>query len=196
MPEVLRPHAMPVPNIPNMLAVPLLNTATFNTVWEDIQRSGELSTPIITEREANATTRSALFTCWGLSDIEPDNHILSPLSDTGLSQIFDINGALWAFELTATTQEPYPTSPPCVHSSVQSPQFVSSSPGYPDIYHRLCNAGASFWAVVSLDIQHCLWSRMSQKLIGCEPTKTLFHEVYCEAVARQTSTSFPWNAGK
>ena len=187
---------MPVPNIPNMPAAPLLDTATFDTVWEDIQRSGELSTPIITEHEANATTRSTLFTCWGLSNIEPDNRILSLLSDTGLSQIFDIDGASWAFELTAATQEPYPTSPLHVHSSVQSPQFISSSPGYPDIYHRLCDAGAPFWVAVSLDIQHCLWSRMSQKLIGREPTKTLFHEVYCEAVARQTSASFPWNAGK
>ena len=67
---------MPVPNIPNMLVVPLLDTVTFNMIWEDIQCSGELSTLIITEREANATARSALFTCWGSSNIEPDNHIL------------------------------------------------------------------------------------------------------------------------
>ena len=103
---------MPVPNIPNMLVVPLLDTVTFNMIWEDIQCSGELSTLIITEREANATARSALFTCWGSSDIEPNNHILSPLSDTGLSQIFNIDGTLWAFELTTATQKPYPMSPP------------------------------------------------------------------------------------
>ena len=64
------------------------------------------------------------------------------------------------------------------------------------MYHKLRAVDAPFWAAISLDIQHCLWARMSQKFSGREPSKTQFLDTYTEAVTRQMALPLTWRAGE
>lgn len=175
-------------SVPSVL--PVINTPTFDTLWEDIQRAGDSSTPMITESEI---ARSAL-----LPAVDPDTDMApgppSPLSDTGFSQLINLEAAAWAIELTDAGYNPLSISPPNPSSGqFQRPDLIL---GAPAIYHKLCAAGAPFWAAVSLDIQHCLWAKLSQKLSGREPSKTQFLDTYTEAISRQATFCSTWVAGK
>lgn len=163
---------------------------TFSTTLDDLRRE-DPSAPMITDHE------SALFASYQLSSTDIDTDMPSPLSDSDLAQIINIEGASWAVDLRGVSyrsrlSSPRTSPPQVVDPSAPVLQKFDLILGVPPIYHKLTDAGAPFWASVVLDLRKLLWANMSQRLIGREPTKSLFTELNGKAVTRQAST---WDPG-
>lgn len=154
--------------------LPIINTSTFDTLWKDIQCTGDPSMPMTTESEIS---QSVL-----LLTVDPDTDMglgpPSPLLDIGFLQLINLKAAAWAIELTDASYNPLSISlPNPSYGQFQHPKLILRTPA---IYHKLCATSAPFWAAIFLNIQHCLWIKISQKLSGCEPLKTQFLNTYTE----------------
>lgn len=192
---------------------------TFETAYEDYRHiHSKPTTPMITEKDmAQSAGASVLFSTNSQLPVsaQPEdsesNHdantlTLSPVLDFELSQILNLEGTSWAVEFTdclrSTLSEPHShaasdSSAMMISPINGSPEILMSPRLLPTIFQKLREAKAPFWAAVSIDIQNCLWARVSQRLIGREPTKSQFIEVCTDAINRQTTTVSPiWEAGK
>lgn len=145
----------------NKPASVLINTPTFDTIWEDIQWASYSSTPMITEKEV---AKSALFTLF----IDPNASMgpLSPLLDTKISQFLNLQAAALAIKFVAICFNSSSIPPPSGQS-----QHLDLILRAPAMYHKLQAVDAPFWAAVSLDIQHCLSAKMSQNSVDANPQK-------------------------
>lgn len=184
-------------------------TPTFDTAWEDYERLHSSST---TDISHITSLRSALFTDSAQPDVDVDMNegMPSPLSDSELTNILNLEAIEWAIEFTDVARPTSPThpindandgseSPSVYHDQPSEPTLTRRFPAgklLPNIYYRLRDAGSPFWAAVAIDIQHCTWAELSEKLCGREPTKKLFTTAYKGAISRQVTFSPTCRAGK
>lgn len=188
-----------IPSSPQPLELVGGPSPSFSTTIEDMERDKDPQlklTPMITDGElANIQV-----------GFDVDVQMPSPLSDTGsLSQILVLEGTAWASEFIKASEPILLMQPLCnepIHRDI-APSSIPSTPSsgcssprpLPAISKRLKAAGAPFWAATVCDVQNCLWAKMSQRLVGRKPTKTLFNEIFTDAVTRQGSFSPVWQRG-
>lgn len=176
--------------------------AAFDNALDDIHEVHnaiqQRRTPIIT---ASAAMRFAI--------LSNTTRVTTPSPLPGFTELanLDVESTSWFIDiaslenhndpspLTESTASSFPSPLALVAESIHPeprPQQIRvfvHHPGTPCLYHLLVAVGAKFWALLALDINNCLWGRMSRKLVGREPSKTLFSEVYQEAIDRQDTIS-------
>lgn len=199
----------------------LTDSPNFNTTLEDIHYVSRRS-PLMTQNEVRRSrSSSALITSGQDHTVDVNMTLPSPLSDSmELSDLINTEGASWFEEFGGIPYaSPGPSSATCFSnvfpsenvfpprispsaSIVSSPSQARARPdssasflGFPAIYHKLANAGAPFWASVTLDVQNFVWAKMSQRLHGREPVKTLYFEVIGEAIQRRRFFTVVWQRG-